>query len=62
LKALPGGRIAGRKRADVFFRVLAAVSAAAVLLSLLLILGTILWKAIPALSLSMLTPTPKGDF
>jgi len=62
LKALPGGRIAGRKRADVFFRVLATVSAAAVLLSLLLILGTILWKSIPALSLSMLTQTPKGGF
>lgn len=62
MKALPGGRIAGRKRADVFFRVLAAVSAAAVLLSLLLILGTILWKSIPALSLSMLTQTPKGGF
>lgn len=62
MKALPGGRIAGRKQADVFFRVLATVSAAAVLLSLLLILGTILWKSIPALSLSMLTQTPKGGF
>jgi phosphate transport system permease protein len=59
---LPDGRIAGRKRIDVFFRVLAAASAAAVLLSLLVILGTILWKAIPALSLSMLTQTPKGGF
>ncbi len=62
MKALPDGRIAGRKRTDVFFRVLAAASAAAVFLSLLLILGTILWKSFPALSLSMLTQTPKGGF
>ncbi|OGD15493.1 MAG: phosphate ABC transporter, permease protein PstA [Candidatus Aminicenantes bacterium RBG_16_66_30] len=51
-----------RKRADLFFRVLAAASAALVLLSLLLILGTILWKSIPALSFSMLTKTPQGGF
>jgi len=56
-------RIIGRrKRTEVLFRVLAAVSAAVVLLSLLLILGTILWKSVPALSLSMLTRTPKGGF
>jgi phosphate transport system permease protein len=54
--------IGRRKKADVFFRVLAAASAAIVLLSLLLILGTILWKSVPALSLSMLTETPKGGF
>jgi len=54
--------IGRRKRTDVLFRVLAAVSAAVVLLSLLLILGTILWKSVPALSLSMLTRTPKGGF
>jgi phosphate transport system permease protein len=59
----PAGRSLGRrKRADLFFRLLAAASAAAVLLSLLLILGTILWKSVPALSLSMLTQTPKGGF
>ncbi len=51
-----------RKRADLFFRVLATASAAAVFLSLLLIVGTILWKSVPALSLSMLTRTPKGGF
>ncbi|HPW16751.1 MAG TPA: phosphate ABC transporter permease PstA [Candidatus Aminicenantes bacterium] len=59
----PAGRSLGRrKRADLFFRALAAASAAAVILALLLILGTILWKAVPALSLSMLTRTPKGGF
>jgi len=59
----PAARSLGRrKRADAFFRVLAAASAVVVLLSLLLILGTILWKSVPALSLSMLTRTPKGGF
>ena len=51
-----------RKRADLFFRILATASAAAVFLALLLILGTILWKSVPALSLEMLTRTPKGGF
>jgi phosphate transport system permease protein len=51
-----------RKRTDRLFRFLATASAAVVLLSLLLILGTILWKSVPALSLSMLTKTPKGGF
>ena len=57
-----GRSLGRRKRADLFFRVLATASAAAVLLSLLLILGTILWKSLPALNLSMLTQTPKGGF
>ncbi|MBP7707943.1 MAG: ABC transporter permease subunit [Candidatus Aminicenantes bacterium] len=51
-----------RKRVDRVWRVLAAASAAAVLLSLLVILGAILWKSLPALSLSMLTRTPRGGF
>ena len=54
--------LARRKRTDLFFRVLAASAAAVVLLSLLLILGTVLWKSLPALSLSMLTKTPQGGF
>jgi phosphate transport system permease protein len=55
-------RLGRRKRADLFFRILATASAALVLLSLLLILGTILWKSVPALSFSMLTKTPRGGF
>jgi phosphate transport system permease protein len=55
-------RLGRRKRTELFFRTLAAVSAVIVLLSLLLILGTILWKSVPALSLSMLTQTPRGGF
>ena len=55
-------RLRRRKRVDRIWRVLAAASAAAVLLSLLVILGAILWKSLPALSLSMLTRTPRGGF
>ncbi len=62
MNGLADGRIRRRKRADRFFQSLAAASAAIVLLSLLLILGTILWKSAPALSLSMLTETPHGGF
>jgi phosphate transport system permease protein len=62
VNGLADRRLGRRKRADLFFRALAAASAAVVLLSLLLILGTILWKSIPALSLSMLTKIPKGGF
>ena len=62
MRTVADGRLGRRKRADLFFRVLAAASAVAVLLSLVLILGTILWKSVPALSLSMLTQTPRGGF
>lgn len=62
MNGLADRRLGRRKRADLFFRVLATASAVVVLLSLLLILGTILWKSVPALSLSMLTKTPRGGF
>jgi phosphate transport system permease protein len=62
LNGLTDKTLARRKRTDLFFRVLAASAAAVVLLSLLLILGTVLWKSLPALSLSMLTKTPQGGF
>jgi phosphate transport system permease protein len=62
VNGIADGRLGRRKRADVMFRVLSAASAAAVIIALLLILGTILWKSVPALSLSMLTQTPKGGF
>ncbi len=55
-------RLGRRKRVDRLFRVLATGSAVAVLLSLLVILGTILWKSVPALDLAMLTRTPRGGF
>ncbi len=62
MNGLANGRLRSRKRTDRAFRALAMASAAIVLLSLLLILGTIIWKSVPALSLSMLTRTPRGGF
>lgn len=62
MSGVPDGRLARRKRTDALFRVLAAVSAAFVIGCLLLIVGAILWKSIPALNLSMLTRTPQGGF
>jgi len=62
VRPLPEGGLGRRKRTDRAFRILASASAAAVLLSLALILAVILWKSVPALSLSMLTRTPKGGF
>jgi phosphate transport system permease protein len=62
VNGLAGSHLGRRKRIDLFFRILSMASAALVLLSLLLILGTILWKSIPALSLSMLTKTPRGGY
>ena len=62
MKDVPDGRLARRKMTDAFFRLLAAVSAAVVIGCLLLIIGVILWKSLPALSLSMLTRTPQGGF
>jgi phosphate transport system permease protein len=37
-------------------------SAAAVLGSLVLVLGTVIWRGLPALNLAMLTQTPKGGY
>jgi phosphate transport system permease protein len=62
VNGLADARLGRRKAADRLFRGLAAASAAVVLLALLLILGTILWKSAPALRLSMLTETPRGGF
>ncbi|MFO7732850.1 MAG: phosphate ABC transporter permease PstA [Candidatus Aminicenantes bacterium] len=62
MSGAPDGRLARRKRTDALFRVLAAVSAAFVIGCLLLIVGAILWKSVPALNLSMLTRTPQGGF
>jgi phosphate transport system permease protein len=56
------GTLRTRKRTEAFFKVLMAGSTALVAGSLLLILGTIVWKSLPALSLSMFTQTPKGGY
>ncbi|MGQ9672696.1 MAG: PstA family ABC transporter permease [Candidatus Aminicenantales bacterium] len=51
-----------RKLEENFFRVLMVVSIFIVIASLGLILGTMIWKGLPALSLSMVTQTPKGGY
>jgi phosphate transport system permease protein len=51
-----------RKLEENFFKVLMIGSAATVLGSLILILGTVVWRGLPALNLAMLTQTPKGGY
>lgn len=50
------------KLQEGFVRILMIASTAVVLGSLLLILGTIVWRGLPALNLAMLTQTPKGGY
>ncbi len=56
------GRLRRRKLEESVFKVLMAGSMAAVVGCLLLIVGTIVVKGLPALRLSMLTQTPKGGY
>ncbi|MDD8030466.1 MAG: phosphate ABC transporter permease PstA [Acidobacteriota bacterium] len=51
-----------RKRKESFFKILMVASAALVLLSLVLILITILWKSLPALQISMIIKTPSSGY
>ncbi len=51
-----------RKIEEGFFKGLMIASTLLVLGSLLLIIGTIVWKSLPALNLAMLTQTPKGGY
>jgi phosphate transport system permease protein len=52
----------GAKLEEAFFKVLMIGSAGAILGSLILILGTVIWRGLPALNLAMLTQTPKGGY
>lgn len=45
-----------------FFKVLMIGSMVIVLSSLLLIIGTVIWKGLPALDIAMVTQTPKGGY
>jgi phosphate transport system permease protein len=56
------GTLARRKRTEAFFKTLMVASTLFVVASLLLILAVIVWKGLPALSLSMITRTPKGGY
>ena len=47
---------------ESFFKVLMIGSAITVLGSLVLILGTVIWRGLPAMDLAMLTQTPKGGY
>ncbi len=50
------------KLEEGFFQVLMIGSMVGVVGSLLLILGTVIWRGAPALNLAMLTQTPKGGY
>lgn len=52
----------GRKYEELFFRVLMFFSTSLIVITLLLIIISILYKGLPALSLEMITQTPKGGF
>ncbi len=56
------GTLRQRKRTEVVFKVLMIASTTLVIGSLLLIIGTVVWKSLPALKLSMITRTPQGGF
>jgi phosphate transport system permease protein len=47
---------------EIFFKILMILSMVLVLGSLFIILGTMLWKGLPALNLAMLTQVPKGGY
>ena len=47
---------------EFIFKVLMLLSMIIVIGSLVLILGTVIWRGLPALNLAMLTQTPKGGY
>jgi phosphate transport system permease protein len=51
-----------RNLEEGFFKLLMIGSTLAVLGSLVLVLGTVVWRGLPALNLDMLTQTPKGGY
>ena len=55
-------RFIQRKIEESVFKVLMAASMFIVIGCLLLIVGTMIWKGLPALNLAMVTQTPKGGY
>lgn len=51
-----------KKIEENIFKVLMAVSTLSVIIILVLIIGTIIWKGLPSLRLSMVTQVPKGGY
>jgi phosphate transport system permease protein len=58
----PFSRLRRRKFEETIFRLLMAASLTVVIGCLALIVGTIIWKGLPALNLSMITQIPKGGY
>jgi phosphate transport system permease protein len=56
------GTLPRRRRTEIVFKVLMISSTALVIGSLLLIIGAVVWKSLPALKLEMITRTPRGGF
>jgi phosphate transport system permease protein len=50
------------KLEETVFKILMLLSMIIVIGSLILILGTVIWRGLPALNLAMLTQTPKGGY
>lgn len=51
-----------KKVEENIFKILMAVSTLTVIIILVLIIGTIIWKGLPSLNLSMVTQVPKGGY
>jgi len=61
-RSRPPGRLGRRRLEETVFRLLMSASLVIVIGCLALIVGTIIWKGLPALNLSMITQTPKGGY
>ena len=59
---LTRGRIRHRRAVEIVAKIGMIGSTTLVIGSLLAIIGTIVWKSLPALKLSMITQTPKGGY
>jgi phosphate transport system permease protein len=59
---LTRGRIRHRRAVEIVAKIAMIGSTTLVIGSLLAIIGTIIWKSLPVLKLSMITQTPKGGY
>jgi phosphate transport system permease protein len=59
---LTRGRIRHRRAVEIVAKIAMIGSTTLVIGSLLAIIGTIVWKSLPALKLSMITQSPKGGY
>jgi phosphate transport system permease protein len=61
-RPLADRRLRRRKWTERIFRALMGVAVLIVIGCLILIIGTIIWKGLPAMNLAMITQTPKGGY